>query len=503
MLEHDLYRLFGFRSFKAGQKEIIQTLLDQNDVFAMLPTGRGKSLCYQLPALLTEGLTIVISPLLSLMEDQVQQLKRQGIKQVASMNSFSTWDERRELLDQLHMYKILYTSPEMLQSKELLNRLIPIRIAYLVVDEAHCVSYWGHDFRADYLRIKNVKELLSNPPCLAITATASAFVREDVMTQLALTKPVSFIESVNRSNISLFVEEVSIAKQKVERLCEVLEKAKVPGLIYVQTRAHAESLFLQLRERIPMLKSSYYHGGMPSEERMLIQQQFIEGQLDVVIATSAFGMGLNKSDIRFVVHLHYPLDMASYVQEIGRAGRDNEQSIALVLISPEDYAYAQFFVQRNERSEEEWIAVMNELSKQAVDEQTIVKRLEELQIEQARTFLYLMELWGIKWNTLREEAMIKNLATKLYRYFKDRQEEKLERLKPVVTYINQAESCRRATMLRFLDEEPVIQGQCCDRCGLTLNAFQRDEDAKHDKRFEWQEELNILFGLTENELPNE
>lgn len=502
MLEHDLYRLFGFQSFKPGQKEIIQTLIDKNDVFAMLPTGRGKSLCYQLPALLTEGLTIVVSPLLSLMEDQVQQLKRQGIKQIAALNSFSTWDERRQLLDKLHSYKILYTSPEMIQSKELLYKLKSIHIAYLVIDEAHCVSYWGHDFRADYLRIKNVKKLLSNPPCLAITATASAVVREDIITQLSLNEPVSFIESVNRSNIALFVEEVSSQKQKFERLHALVKKAQLPGLIYVQTRAYAESLCMQLRERIPNLKSSYYHGGMQSEERMLIQQQFIEGQLDVVVATSAFGMGLNKSDIRFVVHLHYPLDMASYVQEIGRAGRDSKGSMALLLVSPDDHAYAQYFVQRNERSEEDWTVVIKDLMKHAVDEQSIIRRLEELQFDHSRSFLYLIELWGIKWESLQSVTSVRQLANKLYGYFKDRQDERIERLKPVVEYIHQADSCRRANMLQFFDEEPVLQVQCCDLCGATLEAFQREEHVELDEPFDWQQELYIVFGLTENELRN-
>ncbi|WP_054710718.1 RecQ family ATP-dependent DNA helicase [Bacillus sp. JCM 19041] len=240
MLEDELYSLFGFHSFKPGQKDIIEQLMAGNDVLAMLPTGRGKSLCYQLPALLSEGLTIVVSPLLSLMEDQVQQLKSQGIKRVATLNSFTNREERKWLMSHLSKIKLLYTSPEMLQSAELINQLKSIHISYFIIDEAHCVSYWGHDFRADYLRLKDVRRDLKMPPCLAITATASPSVRQDMIDELALKDPFSYIESVNRENILLGVEEVNSQAEKISRLVEYIQLYDSPALVYVQTRAQAE-----------------------------------------------------------------------------------------------------------------------------------------------------------------------------------------------------------------------------------------------------------------------
>ncbi len=215
-LEQALHRYFGYSSFRAGQKEIIFELMQGHNVLAMLPTGTGKSICFQLPALLSEGVTIVVSPLLSLMEDQVQQLRSEGIKSVVALNSFMSRREREVTLRKLHTFKIIYISPEMLQVTYIQKRLSALSIAFFVVDEAHCISQWGHDFRPDYLRLGAMKALLGHPPCLAITATATVAVQEDIRQRLQMNQPKNIIDSVDRPMIAYHVERLQTAEDKIE-----------------------------------------------------------------------------------------------------------------------------------------------------------------------------------------------------------------------------------------------------------------------------------------------
>ncbi|WP_078391217.1 RecQ family ATP-dependent DNA helicase [Shouchella patagoniensis] len=497
MLEDKLYSLFGFQSFKPGQKDIIEQLMAGKDVLAMLPTGRGKSLCYQLPGLLSEGLTIVVSPLLSLMEDQVQQLKSQGIRRVATLNSFTNKEERKWLISHLSKIKLLYTSPEMLQSDELINRLKSIHISYFIIDEAHCVSYWGHDFRADYLRLKDVRDDFKMPPCLAITATASPSVRQDIIKELALKDPFFYIESVNRENILLAVEEMNSQVDKVNRLVEYIQSYESPALVYVQTRAQAEyySHKLQVESTI---RVGFYHGGMENAERMLIQQQFMNGQLDVVCATSAFGMGLNKENIRYVIHLHCPLDIASYVQEIGRAGRDGKPSFAVLLTTPEDKYYAHQLVERGKLSEIDWAWALGTLQGGLpFKSESFESIVETINGDQARTAVFLLEQWGVIKNGMVQAFAITDVAVKLRNHFDINVKRQKKRLESAITYAYGTEQCKRGQLLHYFNEEPISQKPCCNVCGLDLGPFRKDKRKKKENEtlLNAKEELKRIFGI--------
>ncbi|MCT8138846.1 ATP-dependent DNA helicase RecQ [Anaerobacillus sp. CMMVII] len=232
-----LYNFFKLTSFRTGQQEIIHDLLRGQDVLAMLPTGAGKSLCYQLPAFMLPGLTVVVSPLLSLMEDQVQQLKSKGLKKVIALNSFLSYEERDLALRQLHEQKLIYVSPEILQSKFVMGKLNKLKVSLFVVDEAHCISQWGHEFRTDYLKLKEARHQLGNPPCLAITATATKEVQKDITEKLSLTDYQTHIYSMDRENIAMVIHrDANTVQEKVETLVTFVQKFQGPGIIYASTR---------------------------------------------------------------------------------------------------------------------------------------------------------------------------------------------------------------------------------------------------------------------------
>ncbi|UTR04592.1 RecQ family ATP-dependent DNA helicase [Alkalihalobacillus sp. LMS6] len=498
MLERDLQRLFGFTGFKKGQKEIIESLMAGHDVFAMLPTGRGKSLCYQLPAFLSPGLTIVVSPLLSLMEDQVTQLKKIGRKEAVAMNSFSSREERKAILQSLDSFKLIYLSPEMLQSKEVFAALADQKISYFIIDEAHCVSYWGHDFRADYLRLRDVKASLGNPPTLAITATADENVRRDVIKQLHLRDPIHVLDEVNRSNIALFVEKVESEYEKVIRVKELLARYQLPGLLYTQTRAQAEWYSEQLQHHHSDLKIGFYHGGMDSMDRMLVQEQFINNQLDVICATNAFGMGVNKPDIHFIIHLQQPLDIASYVQEIGRAGRDGSPSFALVFVSPEDRHQATRLI-RNQIEEHMSLDMLPQLLAQPFDSDK--ERKEQLKSsygEQGQTILFLLEKWGVIIDDKGRSSIGTSIIEKLKVYFEQQERIRQQRLGTMMAYIDNDQFCRRELLLRSFNESVAVQANCCDQCGATLSHYKKREEVLHGKSLHWKQELALLFHQTQN-----
>ncbi|MED4127113.1 RecQ family ATP-dependent DNA helicase [Shouchella miscanthi] len=493
MLERELQRLFGFQTFKEGQKEIIEALMAGNDVFAMLPTGRGKSLCYQLPAFLARGLTVVVSPLLSLMEDQVAQLKKAGRKQVVALNSFSSKQERQKLLQQLNDYKIVYLSPEMLQAQDVLSALRSQLISYFIIDEAHCISYWGHDFRADYLRLREVKAALDHPPTLAITATADENVRKDIKIQLQLRQPVEILDRVNRENIALFVERYETNEQKVIRLKEIVREYELPGLVYAQTRAQAEWYCEQLQRDCPELSVGYYHGGMDSMDRMLVQEQFLSNQLDLICATNAFGMGVNKQDIRFIIHLQQPLDVASYLQEIGRAGRDGSPSFALVLLSPEDPFYASRLIQ-NRVEETMSLDTLPQLLAMPFNSKSEQRmRLEQSYGEQGQTILFLLEKWDV---IVDDKGTWKNqheTISKLKTYFEKQEQRRQHRLDTMTEYSENHNQCRRHLLLHPFDEHVRVQAICCDICGATLDSFQKQKHESTKDIFQWDEELANIF----------
>ncbi|MEI7865433.1 MAG: DNA helicase RecQ [Chthoniobacterales bacterium] len=341
VLEQKLKEVFGYDTFRPHQREIADAFLAGRDALAILPTGAGKSLCYQLPALVRDGLTVVVSPLIALMKDQVDQLTASGVA-ATFLNSSLDSPEARKRFAKLHNgeYKLLYLAPERLMLPEFLPKLSAWGMTALAVDEAHCISEWGHDFRPEYRRLREVREAFPGLPLLALTATATPRVREDIRTQLELRDPEIFIASFNRPNLTYRVVPKAKAAEQVVKF--VRERADEAGIVYCQSRRAAEAVAAALRKA--GVAAAPYHAGLEGDERARNQEAFLRDEVRVICATIAFGMGINKPDVRFVIHADLPKNVESYYQETGRAGRDGLPSDCLLFYSRGDVVkYLRFF----------------------------------------------------------------------------------------------------------------------------------------------------------------
>jgi ATP-dependent DNA helicase RecQ len=323
--------------FRSLQKEVIDSVLSGQDTFALLPTGGGKSICFQVPALMNEGICLVISPLVALMKDQVQNLQKRDIKAIALTGGIKS-DEMVVLLDncQFGNYKFLYLSPERLQTEWILERIKQLPISIIAIDEAHCVSQWGHDFRPSYLKISNLKTHFPKVPFIALTASATKRVQEDVILQLGLEKTNVFQKSFNRENIAYFVLE---AEDKLFRMEQILKKNPEPSIIYVRNRKSCLDVSSQLQAL--GFKSTYYHGGLSAKEKDKNMQLWMSEEAQVIVATNAFGMGIDKANVKTVIHIQLPENIENYYQEAGRAGRNEEKAYAVLLTSPSDKSNAE------------------------------------------------------------------------------------------------------------------------------------------------------------------
>ncbi|PKI02598.1 DNA helicase RecQ [Glaciecola sp. 33A] len=326
---------FGYAEFRAGQMEVIDKILNGQDALILLPTGGGKSLCYQVPALALEGITIVVSPLISLMQDQVQQLTSQGVK-AAYLNSSQDAEESQQITEQLFRGELdlLYVAPERLLKSYFLNSLQRVKVSLIAVDEAHCVSHWGHDFRQDYRQLGRLKSQFQNVPFIALTATADHATQVDIQHQLQLDNPFVFKGGFDRPNIRYNL----LAKYKGfdQVVAFVKQQDGAAGIVYCNSRAKVDDLTQRLQSA--GIKCDAYHAGRDTATREFVQTQFLKDDLQVVIATVAFGMGINKSNVRFVVHHDVPRSVESYYQETGRAGRDGMPAEALLLFDERDAA---------------------------------------------------------------------------------------------------------------------------------------------------------------------
>ena len=328
-----LKQYWGYESFRESQYEIISSVLSGRDTLALMPTGGGKSITYQLPTLASEGLCVVITPLIALMKDQVDRLRQRGISAVAIHSGLS----RRKIdiaLDNC-VYgdvKFLYVAPERLNSDIFRLRARRMNISLIAVDEAHCISQWGYDFRPAYLHIKMLREMHPDTPVLALTASATERVAEDIMENLDFAEPHIIRSSFARPNLSYVVRKV---EDKEEQLMRVIDSVAGSGIVYVRKRETAESLCEFLKEQ--GVSASFYHGGLPNEERSIRQDEWVSGKVRIMVATNAFGMGIDKADVRFVVHYTMSDSMESYYQEAGRAGRDGKRSYAMLMVAPNDY----------------------------------------------------------------------------------------------------------------------------------------------------------------------
>ncbi|HJE30866.1 MAG TPA: RecQ family ATP-dependent DNA helicase, partial [Weissella confusa] len=324
-------------SFKPGQAEVLEALTAGKNTLAMLPTGGGKSLIYQMMGNMRDGLVIIVTPLLSLMQDQVARLNYAGEPKVVALNSTLPQDARRTILRSLDQYKFLFVSPEMLGQTVVQSALRKVKINLLVVDEAHTIVSWGPDFRPDYLALPQVHKKLGQPQLLLLTATATPKMMTDITVPFGLPESDWFIyrQSVDRPNIYLHTETLANEGQKRERLADLVRQLQGPGIVYFSSRKLATSMADWLAENTGR-RVAAYHAGLDTMSRYRIQQQFMLGQIDVIAATSAFGMGIDKDNVRYVIHYHLSNDLANYLQEIGRAGRDGEQSAAILLYVPGD-----------------------------------------------------------------------------------------------------------------------------------------------------------------------
>jgi len=345
-----LKEVFGYDEFRLLQKDIIDNVLSGHDTIAVMPTGGGKSICYQIPALLFEGLTIVISPLIALMQDQVSALKSAGVEAVF-LNSTLTTEQYSASLSKIFRgkAKIVYMSPEGLNTKSKLSLFSErnLTVSCITIDEAHCVSEWGHDFRPDYLEIANIRRLFPKAVCLALTATATKQVRVDIAKNLGMNNPVELISSFNRENIYL---EVKRKRDYFFQICEFLSEHKdESGIIYCMSRKNVDDLTERLKEA--GFDAVNYHAGLTDSIRAKHQELFIRDKKQIMVATVAFGMGINKPNVRFVIHCDLPKSIEQYYQEIGRAGRDSLPSHALLLYSASDTQKIKYFFTEMDESE--------------------------------------------------------------------------------------------------------------------------------------------------------
>jgi ATP-dependent DNA helicase RecQ len=334
---------YGFDSFRPGQEAAIDSLLSGRDTVVVMPTGGGKSLIFQLPALVLEGATIVVSPLISLMKDQVDSLSKIGIP-ATFINSTLTPNETADRLEKINQgfYKLVYIAPERFYNQSFLNSLKGLKVSLFAVDEAHCVSQWGHDFRPSYLRLREAFKALGRPPVAALTATATPEVRADIIRQLDLKNPEVVITGFSRPNLQFGVINASNSNKSELIVDAITHSLSGHGIVYVGTRAKADEIAAELAAS--GIKAVVYHGGMDAASRDWVQENFMNGSAQVVVATNAFGLGINKKDIRFVIHHDLPGTIEAYYQEAGRAGRDGQTSVCLLFYSNRDRYLQEFFI---------------------------------------------------------------------------------------------------------------------------------------------------------------
>lgn len=505
-LEDKLLKHFNYPSFRQGQKEIIVDVLKGHNVLGILPTGSGKSICYQLPAKLLPGTTIVVSPLISLMIDQVKELKAINFKKVIALNSFMDYQERKSVFQNLSSYKLIYVSPEIIQQKEILSYLKQVNVSLFVIDEAHCISQWGHEFRPAYFKLNRVIELLQNPPILALSATATTYVQEDIIKSLKRQEIIKHIYPMDKPNIAFCVKKVNHDQEKMKLITDLLPKFNVPTLIYFSSRQATESIAEQLSHALPGKKVAFYHGGMDQMDRITIQQQFMNDQLDVICCTSAFGMGINKENIRLVIHYHFPAQLESYIQEVGRAGRDGSSSTSLLLYSSHDDFLPKKMIINELPSEAHIRYTFKQLLSFAYEPRPLpttdieIKEVFHINEIQWRFLHSQLEKHGIiiEEKIHIDQELWDESLEEIISYRNERIRLKQANLLNMIEWIN-SEGCFREQLYKIFQESyKNPTHQCCSNCDYLFSKWKPIQNInENDGDISWQDKLRtvLLIGV--------
>ena len=464
--------LLGLDELRPGQAEAAVAVVSGRDTLAVMPTGSGKSAVYQVAAALLEGPTVVVSPLIALQKDQVEAIAAQEVGLAAAANSTISTSEREWIFDAVASggLEFLFLSPEQLAREDTVSRLAEAEPSLFVVDEAHCISEWGHDFRTDYLRLAAAAEAVGRPPILALTATASPVVRDEIVERLRMRDPEVVVRGFDRPNLRIEVETHHRERDKLDALVGHVGRLEGTGIVYVATRKAAEEVASALVERTGR-RVGHYHGGMRAADRRAAQDAFMEGEVEVVVATTAFGMGIDKADVRFVIHHDVPESVDAWYQEVGRAGRDGEPAVAILLWRPEDLGLRSFFAGGGTvgRDELERVAAMAAVAGGSVSAEDLGGEARLAPTRLAMALARLEEVGAVTTGVdgsvvVPEDAPAPEVAAEEADHDQEARRQVERTRLDMVRAFAETRSCRRRFVLTYFGEDAPERCGSCDSC---------------------------------------